>query len=179
MQIDTPKSYAFWLIPREDQASQLQSLIHELANRYQTPSFIPHVTLCSGQWSRASTELCSIAQAVAVEFKSLALATAGIGHIDRTFQYFYIAIHDQKFEAIAQSARALLQSARTPKPCPHLSLMYSSDYGQIDRAELAKDIQGLVPDTIAFDRIACVMPRNNDWSDIAGWQELGSYGLAT
>lgn len=177
MQSDTPQSYAFWLMPRVDQASQLQSLIHELANRYQTTSFIPHVTLCSGQWSRGRTELCSIAQAVKVQFKRLALATAGIGYVDRKFQYFYIEIVDQQFDVVAEPVRSLLQTARTPRPCPHLSLMYSSDYEQVDRAQLAKDIQESVPETIAFDRIACVMPSNNDWSDIAGWQELGSYPL--
>lgn len=45
--MDVPKTsgLALWLLPGPEHSRKLNSLISELSQRYQTPAFIPHITL--------------------------------------------------------------------------------------------------------------------------------------
>ena len=82
------QSYAIWLVPSEADELALQVIIDELAQRFGTPRFKPHMTLCSGQWANSVEQLNTCTEAIARESTAVCVDTRGLDYTDRLFQFF-------------------------------------------------------------------------------------------
>lgn len=163
------QSYAIWLVPSKADELALQAIIDELAQRFGTPRFKPHTTLCSGRWDSSVEQLNTCAEAIARETAAVCVDTHGLEYTDRFFQFFYLVLQAEMIDPIAKAARQLLPNSRQPKPCPHLSLIYSNAFEAIPRQQLQHEFMNRISDTITFDRLVCAMPKQNNWADINGW----------
>jgi 2'-5' RNA ligase len=156
-------------VPSRADELALQVIIDELAQRFGTPPFKPHMTLCSGRWAISVEQLNACAQAIARESTALDLDTIGLNYTDRFFQFFYLVLQAEKIDPLAKAAKQHLPDSRLPQPFPHLSLIYSDAFESIPRQQLQREFMNRISDSITFDRLVCVMPRKNNWGDIDGW----------
>lgn len=125
---------AFWLIPAPEEAVVLQTMIEELANRYDAPIFKPHLTLYSGQFEKEETPLTNLPT-----IEPISLPVLGV---DATTQYtktlFLRFPRDEGLLALMESLREQCPSTGYSLD-PHLSLLYA-DLPLSEKRNLAKNL---------------------------------------
>lgn len=157
---------AFWLIPAEPDRTIYQSLITDLANRYNAPIFTPHVTLHSCE--------CSHNQAIAFlnshSVIDIVLETDQVLYSEiftKTLfiQFFSNPQLDQLSEACRQNFDSLFLLN------PHLSLIYAN-LPEFEQRSLTSQIS-LSP-SMRFDQIRAIsIPQPvRTREDVEAWQEL-------
>lgn len=154
---------AFWLIPSD--RDFYQSLIHDLAQRYNAPIFQPHVTLYSGNFEHSKI----------LEFLQTPIdLVLPIDRIQYSNQFtkalFIQLVSTPQLNRLSQSIQAFFGSLYSFDP--HLSLIYA----QLDEAEqrsLSKEIQ-LRDRTIHFDHLSAIEiptpPQTR--KDVEAWREI-------
>jgi len=167
---DEHRAYALWLLPDEPAAMQLETLIGELSERFGTPRFAPHATLCSGIWSGDPSVLAAVSARIAAALPPVRADTFGADGRDAYFQFFYIALLPDTLDIAVEEALRTLPSAHLPEAGPHVSLMYGDAAAGIDRGALADELADRIPPKIVFGRVALVFPGGNDWREIAKWK---------
>ncbi|MEO0350540.1 MAG: hypothetical protein AAF282_10895 [Cyanobacteria bacterium P01_A01_bin.15] len=112
----TVSHYSFWLIPQEPELSTYQGLINQLADRFGTVPFCPHVTLYSGP-AEVGTALPSVPPIVLDVVKP-----AHTAHFAKTL-YIQLAL-SSALEQLVERLVAFLPKVQPPPLDPHLSLLY-------------------------------------------------------
>jgi 2'-5' RNA ligase len=160
---------AYWLIPAEPARTFFQSLIEDLARRYDAPLFEPHVTIHVGaNHVHAAEKALSKA---ARECQPINLEALGIDHshefIKTLFVQFTPNTKLQQLNAIICNAA---EDSSYYELNPHLSLLYKNIPTEI-RSGLADSIN--VPfSEVTFDAlnaVGCVSPTQNR-ADVEAWR---------
>ena len=170
---DNAQLYAIWLMPESTVYGSLSSIIDHLAESSGTARFRPHATLCTGKWSGKLGILKAKVNVIAKQSGKLQVATCGLDHRNKNFQFFYISLYPDGIQPVVDCVRQELPLADFPPDDvgPHLSLMYSRQFDRIDRADLTKKLASKVPAHIQFDGLTLVLTKNNRWDDIDNWLE--------
>lgn len=161
--------YAIWLVPIEEQRTQLRSQIRRLAERHESPAFDPHATLCAGTSQQSLPHLCGVVDRFCAEVCPLSLAVNGIGHTDDYFSFLFLRLIADQAETAFQRAAAEFPDAQLPGVGPHLSLMYSDRYDEIDRQALIGAALPTKPRQIKFDRMQIITTRSGN-CDVQNWE---------
>ena len=159
--------YSIWLVPRKPTEDAINAIIDRLSQRYGTSS---HSTLCSGTWTGKQSELVAAVDDIARQLTAPAVDSIGIRQTENRFQFFYLALSVDDLLTAQGLAIQLLPGSGLPEVGPHISLIYSGDSNGIDRTQLSEELQSQMPDVVVFDRLALVLPRHNNWDDIAHWR---------
>lgn len=162
--------YAVWLLPESSAEAILEEVIRKIASQFELSRFIPHATLCSGEWSGELPELRKHVEAIASETAIVEADVVGVEGIDSYFQFFYLALDPEALQKVSDIALESLREAHLPSVGPHVSLMYSDDFTGIDRKALAGELKEKILERIVFKSLALVFPRANDWRDVANRQ---------
>ncbi|MBW4442329.1 MAG: hypothetical protein KME10_14050 [Plectolyngbya sp. WJT66-NPBG17] len=154
---------AFWLIPVESDRVFYQSLINDLAHRYNAPIFQPHVTLFSGECDRAS-EFPQRTVEIVLEIDRIRYSE------QFTKTLFIQLFSNPKLEQLSESIQQHFGSSYSLDP--HLSLIYAS-LSEMEKRSLTEQVQ-LSDRVIRFDRI-CAMeiptkPQTRE--DVQAWREI-------
>ena len=171
--VDNAQLYAIWLTPESAAYESLSSIIDNLAESSGTARFRPHATLCTGKWSGDLDLLKAKVDAIAEHSCRLQAATRGLDHRNRNFQFLYISLNPDGIQPVVDFVRQELPLADFPadEAGPHVSLMYSRQFDQIDRMDLTKRLTSKVPAHIQFEGLTLVLTKNNKWDDIDNWLE--------
>lgn len=138
--------HSVWLCPSVDDAPRLQQLIERCAAAFGSPSFPPHITLCS---EPLSTSVAGSGLELELPLR-LSLSTVGFG--GDYFHACYLLLRDNSAVLGLQARSAILLGGRAPEQYPpHLSLAYGALSEEQRRRvpELATPL----PIEAAFDRI--------------------------
>lgn len=123
--------YSLWLRPFGDIAFSIQQRINKLSEKYQTPSFEPHVTLLSGI-RYGETELIQLTETLAGALKPFDLLLTKAGYRDKFYQSLFVHIKKSKELMNAyETALQLFGYEADEEFIPHLSLLY----GDLSREE--------------------------------------------
>lgn len=164
------EKFSIWLAPQSADYLELDRLIVELSDRYETLKFEPHLTLYSGACK--DRDFCSrmIAEAAA----GTGAITLTIGGIHATAEFFktlFIEFEDSsRLSDLNRKIKAALNQDSGYTLKPHLSLMYKEL--KIDRKlEVARTIS-ISKTAIVFDEIKLVSPGNKalGWRDVENWE---------
>ncbi len=163
---------AYWLIPSEPSRSYFQSLINDLAQRYDAPVFEPHVTVHVGaDYTDTVHGLLSKAAQGCEQIVLQSLEVSGSSEFTKTlFVRFAVTTQLQRFN---QSIRIAAQNSSNCQLNPHLSLLYKTISTQ-DRHLLTHSIDVPFPE-VTFDSlkaVRCVSPTQNR-ADVEAWQLVG------
>lgn len=162
--------FALWLVPVEDQARLFTAIIRDLARRFGTTVFPPHVTLCSGNLIALPEEdVIRRMEVLCADLRPVSLAVEGFGLTDDFFSFLFVTLVEIDSASVFERALRIFPEGHGPSVGPHLSLMYGDKGTPIDRARIRDVIQNQLPGCIRFDTLQMVMPRRADWHDIAGW----------
>jgi len=166
-----PISYSVWLVPAHPSRDALARVISEVAQRFGTPAFTPHSTLCSGKWEGGLEALKQLVDRLSSSLRPMTFATRGIDCGDQRTTFFYLKLdNDQAVPLFTQAARSL-PGSHAPEIGAHLSLMYAEPTAGIDRKALANELSDRMPQQIDFDELQLVTPVGED-SSSDHWEPL-------
>lgn len=163
------RPFALWLVPTEDQARLFTAIIRDLARRFGTPDFPPHVTLCSGNLTTVPEDGMRRMDGLCADLRPFSLAVNGIGLADDFFSFLFVSLAEIDSSAVFERALRIFPEGHGPAIGPHLSLMYGDKGTPIDRSRIRAEIQDQLPERIRFDMVQMVMPRRGDWHDVSCW----------
>lgn len=120
------EKYSLWLRPFGDVAFSIQQRIEKLSEKYNSPSFEPHVTLLSGM-RYGETELVQLTDTLAGALSPFDILLTKAGYRDKFYQALFA--HVKKSDALMNAYRTALQlfdCEEHEEFIPHLSLMYGN-----------------------------------------------------
>jgi 2'-5' RNA ligase len=154
-------------------------LIADLAGRFSSPEFIPHMTIFSCRRSLLQEEL-AITAALARSCPPLTLRTNGLAFRDRLTQALFVRLRsDHKLDWLRGSLQNKLRQTSSHDFEPHVSLLYQLLPVPV-REKLTRDIR-LPLQEINFDQVRAVaIPETiHTTENLSGWQTLLSCRLAS
>jgi 2'-5' RNA ligase len=162
---------AYWLIPAEPAHAFFNSIINDLARRYDTPVFEPHVTLHVGA-DRGDSAHEAIAESVR-EYTPIKLKPLGIQQSDEFVKTLFVQFAlTAELRQLNEIIRDAAQDSAEYELKPHVSLLYNKMEAVV-RCELAASI--VVPfSEVTFDRIKamhCVSPTQSR-ADVEAWRVI-------
>jgi len=168
---------AYWLIPAEPERSFFESVVVDLARRYNAPAFEPHMTIHVGSSGEYVAEQ-AIAKAVsccgAIEAKVLGTDHSGV-FIKTLFVQF---APNAKLRRLNETIRNAAQNASDYQFKPHLSLLYKNIPIPV-RRQLTNSISLPFPEVL-FDSIKavrCASPTQSG-ADVEAWRVLATKELS-
>jgi 2'-5' RNA ligase len=133
---DETTGYHLFLEPEGDLASELQSIIKELASTRGGPVFPPHVTLLA---QIEAVDVHERARELATSLQPFQMLLGSLAGEDEYFRAFYIRMEDTDAVIKAHESANHLFGMEDARPyLPHISLLYGSLPEQ-DRAALIRD----------------------------------------
>ena len=167
----TATIHSIWLMAKPEDESLLSGLVTDLAGRFGTPLFTPHLTV-RGDTTRPAPDLSADIAAAAAQVAAFAEAVEDIETSEAFFRSFYARF------AVAPPLAALkrrLDPEGLDGFLPHVSLLYGPVPDQ-PKAEAAGAIRRLLNGrAIAFDRL-CVVTSGQD-VPIADWTVVATARL--
>ena len=115
---------SFWLIPSEEDRAFFQRIIDNLAQEYDAPSFTPHVTIYSGEYTADDNPAEIIEQSIK-EVKNFSLKVEKLGYTEEFTKTLFV----QFLPCVTLSKISETIHSSSSKPSnyllnPHLSLIY-------------------------------------------------------
>ncbi|TCR68609.1 hypothetical protein [Bosea sp. BK604] len=162
---------SIWLMPKNDDEAFLSSLVRELAGRFGTPVFTPHLTL-RGDTDVPANKLAEDIAAAASQVPAFAEPISAIETTEAFFRAFYARFAVSA--PLATLKRGLDPHAADPF-MPHVSLLYGNLEADVKAPAAAEFGQRLAGRAIGFDRI-CVVRSGQD-VPIADWSILATAPL--
>lgn len=166
---DTTKSmHSVWLMPAAEDELVLADIVAELAGRFGTPRFQPHLTLVEDRLCEEA-ELARQLTTVAAGIAPFAADIQAVGTSDLFFRTFYARFErsgpvlELKRRAIASIAASAIENFM-----PHVSLAYGVEDGPLKQAAAREVEAHLTGRAVRFDRIAVVRSAQSipveDWA---------------
>ncbi|MDA1079158.1 MAG: 2'-5' RNA ligase family protein [bacterium] len=131
--------YSFWLVPTNETRQKLQTVVEEYAKIYDSPTFVPHVTICSPIESTDEEVVEAVKRAVA-DTNPFEVKFADVEFSTTYFQCVFVR---------AKTTAALLQTHLAIKDAfhdtrehvfmPHASLVYGN-FAMKPREKIAQEI---------------------------------------
>jgi 2'-5' RNA ligase len=169
---------AYWLIPTEPARSCFQSLINELAQRYNAPVFEPHVTVHVG--ANCNDIVDGMLSAAAQDCEPIVLEALKVSSSSEFIKTLFVQFAlNRQLRQLNQSICNAAQDSSHYQLNPHLSLLYKRMSIQ-DRRLLAHSIE--VPFlAMTFDSlkaVRCISPTRSH-ADVEAWHVVAERPLGS
>lgn len=173
--------FSFWLIPEKSQKDFFQKIINDLAKKYKSFSFEPHITLYHFENNQNQKEIINLleenltnANKIFVEFKKL-------DYSDIFTKTLYCQMKlNQKLINLYQKAKTVFSKFGEYQLNPHLSLIYKNNMKVEDKEKEIKKLIRLIPKKIIFDKLALIIREKGSIKkekDILEWKEILNINL--
>jgi hypothetical protein len=161
---------SYWLVPSELAFSHYQAVVADLAQRFDGPLFLPHVTLYSGPFDQEdplSDILRELSQRKEVELRPTSVRFSD--HFTRS-----CFIQFEESDLLSAMCEVVRSKVRNPGPYRddhHLSLFYG-DLAESQRDRIRAEIS--LPPTMSFNLISAVASLSKALSrkDVEHWSEV-------
>jgi hypothetical protein len=148
--------HSIWLMPSPESEAALQVIIQDLAGRFASPLFQPHLTFMEEQ-ERKLPELASVCRTLAAGTEEFCAPIRVVASNDLYFRSLYALF--QAEGTLMNLRRSMVEALCLESPgafMPHISLLYGVEPGvQKERARAALELD-LAGTWIWFDRICVV-----------------------
>ena len=168
---------AYWLIPSEPAHGFFQRIINDLACRYDTPVFEPHVTIHVGA-DRADAARKALRDATR-ECKLITLTPLGIDQSDEFIRTLFVQFAmSAELRKGSDIIREAADDSSQYELKPHLSLLYKN-LAAATRRELAASISVPFSEVTfhAIKAVRCVSPTECG-ADIEAWRVVAAASLS-
>lgn len=167
---------AFWLVPAEPDRFFLEEIINRLADDYNAPRFIPHITLWVTHLEKEESPQ-KIVEAATRGVAPFRLETIDLDHGPDRFKSIFIRFNTK---AVLPLSRALASSCKYPasyKLDAHLSLLYQH-LSPVERDKIICDLQ-LPEFPLLFDTVVATTPGRGqaDFENVSLWQHVVQFSL--
>ena len=160
---------SFWLLPAEPDLQLLTALINQLADKYNAPRFVPHVTLLVSHLAEDESATQLLESAV----KGISppnLEILGLGHDPDRFKSVFIRLNSEPILPLNAALRASCRYSADYQLHAHLSLLYLQ-LPFVEKLSLISDLQ-LSQSRLYFDSVAAVRPGygQRSFDDVEQWR---------
>ena len=167
--------YSIWLLPDAALQKRLTAIVSDLAQRFGSPDFIPHVTI-QGDLTVQLDALTEAVQAIANEHTSQHWPAASIDGGEHFFRSLYVRFDESPaYLSLKQSMQRISRTADGLSLFAHLSLAYGLTETQKSDALFA-ELRRPLSEPFCFDRI--VIARSSKNVPIADWECVAEFALA-
>ncbi|MFW2367196.1 MAG: hypothetical protein ACN4GW_12315 [Desulforhopalus sp.] len=162
---------AFWLVPAEPNRILLEEIINRLADEYNAPRFMPHITLWVTHLRKEESPQ-QIVEAATRGVAPLRLEATGLDQGPDRFKSIFIRFDT---ESVVPLSRALGSSCKYPanyKLDAHLSLLYQH-LSPVERNKIIFELQ--LPELpMHFDTVVATTPGRGqaDFENVSLWQRV-------
>lgn len=134
------KRYAIWYEPIGDVYTKLSKTIKDLSNKYESPLFVPHITLLPGGSSLDKETVINKLQNVLKSKQRFITKFASISHSDAEFRCIFIEV-EQSPELInfSEQIQKEFNGKAVDNYYPHLTIFYGQ-YPQNERENIIKSL---------------------------------------
>lgn len=170
---------SFWLIPIEPSRSFYQTTIDDLAQRYDAPSFTPHVTLYSGEYS-CDTPIDRLVETAIQTIHPLSLTIDRVRYSQQFTKTLFVQFHpDPRLKQLSERLRSTSLSPQESSSDasnfvldPHLSLIYRS-LSDSEKQHIAETLN-LPESELWFDEISAIATptKTQTREDVERWNVL-------
>ena len=164
------EQYSLWLRPEQKQINELTEIVSDLAHRYRTQPFPPHITLLS----RIPADIDTIKQACKKIVEQTQVFEIPLWKIDYTEAYyrnfFILAEHTSSLINVHECAKKLLNFTSDEEFIPHVSLLY----GKLDietKKSLKEQLEDTYPRILNCNRLDFYNSSGNE----SDWHVVESY----
>lgn len=162
---------SIWLMPSNDDETLLASLVRDLADRFGTPVFQPHLTLRGD----TTTETAALTEAIAAAARQVPVFAEPISSVDITEAYFRAFYARFAVSPTLATLKRSLDPAEAGSFLPHISLLYGTLPAEQTAPAAAAMGRRLAGRRITFDRISVV--RSGQDIPISEWSILATAPL--
>ena len=170
------KLFSVWLVPQRKEEKELGKIVKDLAQKYNSPIFIPHLTLLGGMMINFD-DLKSAVNKVFKEQKPFTIKKTKLNQSEKFFKTVFMELESSY---ILKNLFTTL-SKKTDKSSvenfkPHISLIYKL----MPEDEKLKVIENLdVENEFTISRVFISAPKEGDadFMDVEGWRVLYKKGL--
>ena len=159
----------YWLIPAEPARSYFQSLIQDLARRFDAPLFEPHVTLYVTEPGKENP--AGMLRKTFRNIQAPRLSIAAIKYSDEFTKTLFVEFQSvQLLDELSRKLRAGSESQHEYELNPHLSLIYKTMAPET-KAQLANSLR-LPFDEVRFDSAKAVISpaKIEERADVEAWR---------
>jgi 2'-5' RNA ligase len=170
---------SFWLIPAEPSRGFYQTIVHDLAQRYDAPSFTPHVTLYSGEYSR-DISIDDLIETAIQTIHPLSLKIDRVRYSQRFTKTLFVQFCPHpRLNQLSESLRSTSLSSQESSSDasnfvldPHLSLIYGS-LSDSEKQHLAETLD-IPKSELWFDEIRAIATptKTQTREDVERWNVL-------
>lgn len=171
-----PEVYSVWLMPDAAWAREFKAIVEDLAGRFSTPRFAPHLTLIGGQPFDREDLRRRLAPAV-TGVAAVARPILDIVTGDAFFRSFYALFGAEGgLGDLRMRVNVAVLGADPGTFMPHVSLLYGAVEPGPKAAAAAEVRTALKGRTVLFDRIEIV--RSGDDVPIEDWESVAVFPLS-
>ena len=167
---------AYWIVPTEPARSYFQNVINDIAQRYDAPTFEPHVTVHVG--ADCTNTVDGVLSKVARDCEQIVLQALEVSSSSEFIKTLFVQFAmNKRLQQVNESIRAAAQDSSEYDVNPHLSLLYKRMWIE-DRCLLARSIDVPFPE-VAFDSlkaVRCISPTESR-ADVEAWRVLATQKL--
>ena len=164
---------AYWIVPTEPARSYFQNVINDIAQRYDAPTFEPHVTVHVG-----ADTVDDVLSKVVRDCEQIVLQALEVSSSSEFIKTLFVQFAmNKRLQQVNESIRAAAQDSSEYDVNPHLSLLYKRVWIE-DRCLLARSIDVPFPE-VAFDSlkaVRCISPTESR-ADVEAWRVLATQKL--
>lgn len=168
----------FWLVPSAADRRLLEKLINRLADEYDAPRFMPHVTALVARLTQDESPQ-QILESATKGMVPLKLDLLRVDHSPDRFKSIFIQLHSDPLAPLNAALRASCRWPGSYRLDAHLSLLYNH-LPVLERQALASSLQ-LPHSPVRFDSVIAVQPGPNRKSldEVKRWRTVAQVGLGT
>lgn len=176
MSKSTNNLFSVWLVPQRKEEKELSKIVKNLAQRYNSPVFIPHLTLLGN----ATISFDDLKSAVDEVFENKKPFTIKKTKLNQSEQFFKTVFIEFELSDILKNLFTEL-SEKTDKSSvenfkPHISLMYKL-MPEDEKLRIIKNLN--VRDNFTINDVYINAPKkgDTDFLNVEGWRVLYKKGL--
>lgn len=162
-----------WFIPAQKDIRRLNLVMKSLSKAYDTPNFLPHITLYSAAIPESHADLVrkAVSESVA-NLTPCAITVTGIGTSEAYFQAVTLRLTlNSCLKKIYDALNKELSSYGSYSFHPHLSLMYG-ELNEKTRTKIARKLPQMVGEQITIGGIGIIIHKDFERSrhNVSDWK---------
>lgn len=178
LESESSQRFSLYLQPEGDALDLLTSVMKQLSQIFETPEFVPHVTLIPERWATL-TDIIAFTQDIAKISQPIKIELAEVGIGETYFKcVFFTVVETPELLVLAQQARKVFGVTFEEVPFrAHFSMLYDGDDSTKtmltteQKQEAAQMLRDQI--TLPFSYIATGIAIHTSTPVVSEWQQVG------
>lgn len=172
---DPLSEYSLWLLPSADQQLELTALVAQLAERFGTQPFIPHLTI-QGDLMMSLEAVSRAARSITTKWSPQRWRIKAIDGGELFFRSLYLRFDESPaYVGSKVTMQSASGSADGLSLFPHLSLAYGISK-EAQKLAAINELSSMIGSEIVFDRV--VVARSSKDVSISDWACLAEFAFS-